>query len=205
MRRQEFQIDQPEELESFLAGMTFGFLGTVDGEGRPRVTPLNFVYADGAFYFHGSHAGSKMKDIRSRDAVTFSVADEVALIPSYFTDPSLACPATAYFKSVTARGRAETVTDLAEKARALSLFMAKLQPQGGYDPITTEDPRYRPQLKAVSVVRIDVEELTAKFKFGQNLQEDEREAVIGGLVKREGARDEETIALMKKYCPYHSS
>lgn len=205
MRRQEFQIDNPEEVELFLGGMSFGYLGTIDREGRPRVTPLNFVYTDGIFYFHGSHAGGKMEDIRRSGAVCFTVADELALIPSYFTDPAMACPATAYFKSVTAFGRAEPVTDLGEKARALSLFMAKLQPEGGHDPITAEDPRYRPRLKAVSVVRIVVEELTAKFKFGQNLQEAEREAVIGGLKERGSGRDEETIALMKKYCPYHSS
>lgn len=134
MRRKEFKVDQEEELVSFLNGMSFGFLGTSDGQGQPRVTPLNFVYTDGCFYFHGSHAGGKMKSIRNQQKVCFTVADEYALIPSYFSDPELACPATAYFKSVTAYGTAEPVEDINEKAGVLSLFMKKLQPEGGMIP-----------------------------------------------------------------------
>lgn len=205
MRRTEFKVESEEELAAFLEGMSFGFLGVTDTHGRPRVTPLNFVYSGGCFYFHGSHAGGKMEAIAREASVCFTVADEFALIPSYFSDPEMACPATSYFKSVTAFGRAEIVTDLAEKADALGKFMKKLQPEGGYAPIEAENPKYRPALKAVSVVRIVPEEITAKFKFGQNLKEDERRAVIGGLERRAGERDAETVEMMRKYCPFHSS
>lgn len=204
MRRKEFQVEQEEELAGFLNGMSFGFLGTSDEKGLPRVTPLNFVYMEGNFYFHGSHAGGKMKSIRHNQRVCFTVADEYAIIPSYFSDPELACPATAYFKSVTAYGQAELVEDVAEKAAVLTLFMQKLQPEGGYARIDAEDPRYRPALKGVAVVRIVPDEVTAKFKFGQNLKEEARNAVTQGLQDRNGARDAETIAMMEKYCPYHS-
>ncbi|OBZ09681.1 flavin-nucleotide-binding protein [Bacillus sp. FJAT-27264] len=202
MRRKEFQVDNEEELQTFLNEMSFGFLGTTDEQGRPRVTPLNFVYIDGCFYFHGSHAGGKMEAIRRQERVCFTVADEYALIPSYFSDPHLACPATAYFKSVTAFGTAEPVSDITEKATVLALFMKKLQPEGGYDEIDATDPQYRGRLKGVAVVRITPDELTAKFKFGQNLKEDERTGVISGLAERNGERDAETIEMMKKFCPY---
>ncbi|AIQ49144.1 flavin-nucleotide-binding protein [Paenibacillus sp. FSL R7-0273] len=204
MRRKEFKIEQEEEITAFLQAMSFGFLGTVDEQGHPRVTPLNFVYSDGSFYFHGSHAGGKMDSIRRHKQVCFTVADEFALIPSYFSDPELACPATAYFKSVTAYGQAELVEDLTEKAAVMSLFMQKLQPEGGYIPITADDPKYRPGLRAVAVVRITPGELTAKFKFGQNLKEDKRNGVISGLTERGGVRDAETLEMMQKFCPYHS-
>ncbi|MDT3429161.1 nitroimidazol reductase NimA-like FMN-containing flavoprotein (pyridoxamine 5'-phosphate oxidase superfamily) [Paenibacillus forsythiae] len=205
MRRKEFKVENEEELTAFLDEMSFGFLGVTDGEGRPRVIPLNFVYTGGCFYFHGSHAGGKMEAIRKMDKVCFTVADEFALIPSYFTDPEMACPATSYFKSVTAFGTAEIVTDLGEKAAALDKFMHKLQPEGGYEPVDAENPKYRPALKAVAVVRIVPEELTAKFKFGQNLKEEDRSAVISGLEARGGERDAETVEMMKKFCPFHSS
>lgn len=204
MRRQEFQVNQEEEWVSFLNGMSFGFLGTSDEKGQPRVTPLNFVYFEGSFYFHGSHAGGKMEAIRRQQQVCFTVADEFALIPSYFSDPELACPATSYFKSVTAYGKASPVEDANEKAIILSLFMQKLQPEGGYAPIDVEDQRYRSRLKGVSVVRITPEEITAKFKFGQNLKEEKRAEVISALTTRKGPRDEETIAMMNKFCPFHS-
>ncbi|MDP4098474.1 pyridoxamine 5'-phosphate oxidase family protein [Paenibacillus sp. P96] len=203
MRRDEFTVTEEEEISRFLDGMSFGFLGTVDPEGRPRVTPLNFVYEDGMFYFHGSYAGEKMKHLRGSDAVSFTVADEYALIPSYFSDPEMACPATSYFKSVTASGRAEAVSDLEEKARIFTRFMSKLQPEGGYAPIDSRDERYRVALKAVSLTRIVPDAITAKFKFGQNLEQSPRESLIKQLEERGQNRDQETADLMRKYCPYH--
>lgn len=98
MRRKEFTVDEEQEITTFLDQCSFGFLGTVSPDGQPRVTPLNFVYMDGCFYFHGSLAGEKMKQIKQDSSVSFTVAEEFSLIPSYFSDPELACPATSFFK-----------------------------------------------------------------------------------------------------------
>lgn len=206
MRRKEFAIEAGKEAEiaAFLAEMTFGFLGTIDLEGWPHITPLNFVYFNESIYFHGSKIGQKMEDLKhAADKVTFSVAKEYAIIPSYFSDPRLACPATAYFKSVYVKGSASLVVDLEEKAAALSAFMEKLQPEGGYDPITIENKAYVPQLKGVSVVKITIQEMTAKFKFGQNLKEEQHEHITDQLHERNRDLDEATVALMKQFCPHH--
>lgn len=204
MRRKEFTIEQEEEITEFLSTQTFGFLGTVSPDNKPRVTPLNFVYDEGCFYFHGSLAGEKMKHIKANSTVSFTVAEEYSLIPSYFSDPLLACPATAFFKSVSASGHAEKVIDLKEKARALNRFMEKLQPEGGYLPIDADDPRYTGELKAVAVVRIVPETLSAKFKFGQNLKQDRHEHLQEQLEQRGEAKDAATVEMMRKYCPFHS-
>lgn len=202
MRRSEFAIEDTKEIEAFLREMSFGFLGTVDAEGWSRVTPLNFVYDGHYFYFHGSLAGDKMKHIAHDPRVSFTVAKEYAIIPSYYTDPRLACPATAFFKSVMVRGVVEKVVQLEEKAAAFALFMEKLQPEGKYDPISVEDPQYRGQLKAVSLCRIVPESITAKFKFGQNVNRDKFDGIVQGLEERNCPIDHETVSLMKKYCPH---
>jgi nitroimidazol reductase NimA-like FMN-containing flavoprotein (pyridoxamine 5'-phosphate oxidase superfamily) len=206
MRRKEFAIEENKDSESeaFFAEMTFGFLGTISPDVWPHVTPLNFVYFNDCIYFHGSKIGQKMVDLKhAADKVTFSVAKEYAIIPSYFSDPKLACPATAFFKSVYIKGSASIVIDLAEKAAALTAFMEKLQPEGGYDPITIEDPAYVPQLKGVSVVKIEIQEMTAKFKFGQNWKEPRIEQTADLLQERNRDLDEATVALMKQFCPHH--
>lgn len=205
MRRSEFSIQEQEELESFLQEVSFGFLGINSSDGWPRVIPLNFAYHAGIFYIHGSRAGEKMKLLNKNKQVTFSAAHEYALIPSYFTDEEMACPATSFFKSVTVRGHAELVTELDEKARALSAFMHKLQPEGGYNPIDANDPKYVPRLKGVALIKIIPEDWTAKFKFGQNVKGSEREQIISGLQKRATAGDQATLEMMEKYCPYHLS
>lgn len=203
MRRNEFEEMDGEELDRLLNEMSFGVLGTIRPDGWPELTPLNFVLHEGHLYFHGSRAGQKMRNLRENPKVTFSVAKEFAIIPSYFSDPKLACPATAFFKSVILRGYGEIVEDLQEKADALAAFMRKLQPEGGYEPITPADAEYALQLKATSVVKIRIEERTGKYKFGQNMQEERMNKVIEGLDSRGLDRDEETAQLMKAYCPHH--
>lgn len=203
MRRKEFEVMDTVETEQFMQEMSFGILGTINEDGWPELTPLNFVYHNGFIYFHGSVSGRKMKNIKADQRVTFSVAKEYAIIPSYFTEAKLACPATAFFKSVLIKGHAEKVSDLTEKAEALTAFMQKLQPEGGYAPIDPEDPDYTGQIKSTSVVRINVHELSAKYKFGQNMKEEKFEIVTSGLLNRNEGLDKETIAMMEALCPHH--
>lgn len=204
MRRKEFIPENTQEIEEFLNEMSFGFLGTTDENGFPHITPLNYLFYDGHVYFHGSRIGDKMSQLTKQPHVSFAVAKEYAIIPSYFTDPKLACPATTFFKSVLLKGTAGLVTELDEKAKILEAFMQKLQPEGNYDPITPCDPAYIPQLKAVSVVKITVQHISAKFKFGQNAKGEKREKIERGLSERNLTHDPETLSLMEKYCPYHN-
>ncbi|RAP77390.1 pyridoxamine 5'-phosphate oxidase family protein [Paenibacillus montanisoli] len=207
MRRKEFEMNEVEnleEIESFLQEMSFGFLGTVTADGEPGMTPLNFVYTNGSVYFHGSRIGEKMTQLKANERVTFMAAKEYAIIPSYFTDPLMACPATAFFKSVRLDGRAAIVVDPHEKAAALEALMRKLQPEGGYKTIDADDPDYFPRLKGVAVVRIDADRITGKFKFGQNMKASAKASITDSLAKRDLPLDAETIDLMNRYCPHHN-
>lgn len=203
MRRKEFQMEEQEEIVAFLREMSFGFLGMVGEDGFPHVIPLNYVYVDGHVYFHGSKIGEKMQLLASDNRVSFSVAKEYAIIPSYWSNPKLACPATSFFKSVYMQGHAEVLTDLSEKAEALTAFMQKLQPEGGYDPIDPADSDYAKQLSGVSVVKIAISSISAKFKFGQNWKEPRLQTISEELMERGRELDEETAHLMAKYCPHH--
>jgi len=202
MRRKEFDVQDEEEIRAFLAEMTFGFMGSRTDD-YPHITPLNFVFANNVVYFHGSRVGQKMRDLAADPRVTFAVAREFAIIPSYFSEEGIACPATAFFKSVMIYGRAAEVTDLEEKKIALEAFMEKLQPEGGYRPFDLEDKEYYRNIKGVSVVKIVPEKMTAKFKFGQNQKEAKWNKVAASLEKRGTESDLETLENMKKRCPFH--
>jgi nitroimidazol reductase NimA-like FMN-containing flavoprotein (pyridoxamine 5'-phosphate oxidase superfamily) len=203
MRRNEFEMMDHKETGLFLQEMSFGMLGTIGEDGWPQITPLNFVYYEDCIYFHGSRIGQKMKNLKADTRVTFSAAKEYAIIPSYLSDSKLACPATAFFKSVLIKGHAEMVEDPGHKAAVLTAFMQKLQPQGGYEPIDPGDADYAPQIKATSVVRINISSLSAKYKFGQNMPQTRLDPIIEGLQERGHELDAETIELMKAYCPHH--
>lgn len=204
MRREEFEVASVEETELFLQEMSFGVLG-LQNEEYPYLVPINFAYRNGNVYVHGSKIGHKMEALGENPRVSFNVAKEYAIIPSYYSDPVFACPATAYFKSVLIRGTAALVEDVEEKAEALSALMEKLQPEGGYDPIDPDIAAYASRVRGVAVVRITPDHLTAKFKFGQNLPEAKNEHIRAELLDRGRPADAETAALMARYCPAHRS
>ncbi|HIW33265.1 MAG TPA: pyridoxamine 5'-phosphate oxidase family protein [Candidatus Paenibacillus intestinavium] len=204
MRRKEFAMgdENIEDVIAFLEEMTFGFLGTIGEDGYPNITPLNYVYYNGDLYFHGSKIGEKMSTLVANSKVSFSVAKEYAIIPSYMNNPKYACPATAFFKSVLFRGQAEVVHDLQVKCDVFTTFMEKLQPEGGYDAIVPSDQGYAKQVAAAAIVKIRVEEMTSKFKFGQNWSEKKMNKVADQLIDRDHKLDQDTVKLMKQYCPH---
>lgn len=204
MRRSEHRETDMAEISAFLQRMSFGFLSTKSAAEYPQITPLNFVWTMDALYFHSSRLGNKVAELKADNRVTFCVADEVALVPSYFTSDKLACPATAFFKSVIVYGHALIVEDAEEKIAALSAFMEKLQPEGGYSPFTMNDDEYRRNIKSVLVVKIVPDKISAKFKFGQNRDKDSWEKTRDGLLQRAKPGDSEAVTEMEKRCPFHT-
>ena len=82
------------------------------------------------------------------------------------------------------------------KAEVFELFMQKHQPKGGYKPFSYSD--YDKALKATALVKIEVENLTCKFKFGQHLNEERFEMIVSHLLKRGTAIDKRTVEIMQK-------
>ncbi|MFC5469520.1 pyridoxamine 5'-phosphate oxidase family protein [Cohnella suwonensis] len=193
MRRKEFEVTESELCESFLKEKNDGVLTFAGADGWPKAVPLNYVFHGGAIYFHGSKQGEKMAGLAANPRAEFVVYQAHAFIPSYFSDPYLACPATVFFRSVRARGNVEQVTDAAEKASALQALMTVMQPEGRHAPIDAADAKYSASLKGVAVLRLDPIDIAGKFKFGQNLSDKRRDQVVGGLSERGLPEDEDAI------------
>ncbi|TVX97916.1 pyridoxamine 5'-phosphate oxidase family protein [Cohnella terricola] len=197
MRRKEFQVAEPEQCIAFLEEKNDGVLTFIGPDGWPKCVPLNYVYHGEAVYFHGSKQGEKMAGLAADPRAEFVVYQAHAFIPSHFTDPYMACPATVFFRSVRIRGIVAQVEDPEEKASALGALMNRMQPEGGHAPIDAADERYVASLRGVSVLRLDPEEMSGKFKFGQNLAEKRREQVVKGLSERNLPGDPDTISRIR--------
>jgi nitroimidazol reductase NimA-like FMN-containing flavoprotein (pyridoxamine 5'-phosphate oxidase superfamily) len=208
MRRQEFEVSELSECESFLGELHDGVLTFTGADGWPKAVPLNYAYHDGTIYFHGSKKGEKMSGLASDPRAEFVAYQAHAFLPSYFSDPYLACPATVYFRSVRIRGTVAQVEDAHEKASALGALLAKMQPEGGHAPIDASDARYVSSLRGVAVLRLDIAEMTGKFKFGQNLSTAKREQIIDRLDERALPGDADTIKHIRDNalkCPFSKS
>jgi len=196
MQRSEKEFTDQAAIDQVLDGAEWGVLGLVSPQGSPVLVPLNYVRFQGRVYFHGAPAGEKMETLKANGQATFLVVDAYAQIPSYVFDPQRACPATQYFKSVLLYGRVDILEDLDRKAQVLQALMEKLQPEGGFKPITASDPMYHGSVKGVAILEFTVERTSAKVEVGQRLTAERRASVAAFLEKRGGEVDLRTLKVM---------
>ena len=193
--KQIFEIKDKIIINTMMSNAEYGTLALCSDE-TPYSVPVNFVHKEDTVYFHGSHSGRKMKTLRENPNVSFSIVENFSLIASYFSSSEgLACPATQFFKSIIIDGVVSVVQLREEKINDMTLLMQKLQPEGGYRPF--EDDIYEKMLNATAVLKIDIKELRAKFKFGQHLDKERFNMILSHLEKRDTKIDAETIEMMK--------
>ena len=135
--------------------------------------------------FHGAPAGEKVACLGR--PVVVQAEQTVATIPSYFTDPEKACPATTFFRSVQVHGTLERITDPHLKGEALQRIMQRYQPEGGHVPISFDTPMYQNAIRGVLVLGVRMANVTGKAKLGQNRKPAEVADIMERLWQRGAA------------------
>ena len=154
MTKRERQITDPKQIEAILDASKVLHLGlAVDNE--PYVVPLNYGYTmeDGklVIYLHGAQRGKKLDMIRRNPRVFFEMdCDRVPF------DGVMPCQYGMVYSSIMGRGLAHIVEDVEEKKKAMTILM---KTQTGKDFVFNEK-----LVSIVAVIRIDVEEYTAKHR-----------------------------------------
>jgi len=196
MRRQDKELTDQAAIARILDEAEWGVLGLVGPAGGPLMVPLNFVRVDDRLYFHSAKSGEKMEALEARGEASFLVVDALAQIPSTVFDPVRACSATQYFRSVLAYGQVAPLADIGRKAEVLQALMEKLQPQGGFTPVTAADPLYKASVAGVAILEFRVARWSAKFEVGQRLTPEKRSLVRSFLERRGGPADRRTLEAM---------
>lgn len=168
-------------------------------DGAPVLRTLNAAVTDEWLFFHGAPTGEKAQSMGR--PVVVQAEQMLATIPSYFSDPEKACPATTFFRSVQVHGTLEKITDPHVKADALQRIMLRFQPEGGHVPIDFDNPLYQNAVRGVLVMGVRTTNLTGKAKLGQNKQPPEVGRIMDGLWQRGKVGDPLTIALMFAHHP----
>lgn len=200
MRRNDFS-GMPDDAAAIMAAVETGELGIMDPEGFPRVVPINFVWHEGAVWFHGAVEGEKYALLKTGPKVTFMAYLQYSYVPSHWRSPVYACPASIFYKSVYIKGRGTVVDDLPAAADALQALMEKYQPDGGFTKISRGEPIYAKAFKETALFRVEPQSVEVKSKFGQNLVPDVRQMIISKLKERGAPLDMATAREMEKAAP----
>ena len=126
-------------------------------DGQPYVIPTGFARVDDVLYIHGSAASRMLRELtKGIDVcVTVTLLDGLVLARSAFHH-------SMNYRSVVLLGKAELVTDEAEKNAALEALTEHFIPGRWNDVRLPTDL----ELKATSVLKLPIDEASAKIRTG---------------------------------------
>lgn len=133
-------------------------------DGQPYVTPTAYWRRGDRLYWHGSSASRMLRTIDAGSPVCVTVAhiDGFVLARSAFHH-------SVNYRSVMAFGTAHKLTDETEVMDALRDFTERLYP-GRWDTLRPVTPQ---ELKATTVLAMDLTEAVAKVREGMPVDDDE--------------------------------
>ena len=184
-----------EEWRPFVASHPFGHLVAPGGPERdvPVVVPTQFVLEGDTVWLHLVRANPVFDALAENPRAVLSVADDWAFIPSSWKaigeeDPALGIP-TTYYGAVQLVGRAtvhDERTDPGAVGNILRRQLATFQPA---EAVANPAEAHTAKLLGILGIEIRVESVSTKFKFGGNVDEAHRRAVIERLRDRDGPGD----------------
>ncbi|HEY6474568.1 MAG TPA: FMN-binding negative transcriptional regulator [Acidimicrobiales bacterium] len=191
-------VDAPldeAEWRTFVASHPFGHLVAAGGPDRafPVVVPTQFVLVGSTVWLHLVRVNPVFEALTENPRVVLSVADDWAFVPSSWKaigaeDPSFGIP-TTYYGAVQLAGMArvhdERVTP-GSVAEILRRQLATFQPDV---PVADPSEAHAAKLSGILGIEVRVEQVLAKFKYGGNVDEAHRRAVVERLQARGQAGD----------------
>lgn len=132
-------------------------------DGQPFVIPTSYGRKEASLYIHGSAASRMLRQMKEGVAVciTVTLLDGLVLARSVFNH-------SMNYRSVVILGTATLVDDPEEKLAALRILSEHILP-GRWDD--SRQPNER-ELKATSVLRVPIEEFSAKVRQGPPLDDE---------------------------------
>ena len=142
------QLLSETDSKDILNNVTNGVLSLLDPDGFVYGVPVSFAYdGDKYIYLHSAVKGHKIDCIEADSRCSFCVVGQDEIVLEEFT---------SYFRSVIVKGSIHKVSDSDEIMKGLLLLCEK------YSPGIDSDMEIAKCLNHVSVLRIDIENMTGK-------------------------------------------
>ncbi|MET9499097.1 FMN-binding negative transcriptional regulator [Streptomyces sp. NPDC006552] len=188
------------EWQRWLATRDFGQLAVNGLPGEPPfVQPLHFAYDPsgggefGSALAHLARPNPVWPALDADPEVLLSVVDAYAFVPGPWQAPPGA-PAehgtpTSVYTAVQLRCRAHVVDDPREKAVLLDRQVGHFQPAGTTAPVASEGAPFARMLPGIRVLRLEVTDVRAKFKYAGHKPREVQDRIAAGLAERSGPGD----------------
>ena len=133
-------------------------------DGQPFVIPTSYGRKGASLYIHGSAASRMLRQLKEGVPVciTVTLLDGLVLARSIFNH-------SMNYRSVVVLGKATLVDDPEEKLEALRILSEHILPGRWAD---SRQPNER-ELKATSVLRVPIEEFSAKVRVGPPVDDED--------------------------------
>jgi transcriptional regulator len=185
-----------EEWHGVLARADFGELVTAGHvDGYPVVVPTHFLYdGDSTVLLHLARPNPVWKALDDDPRVVLALSGDYTYVEAAWnanpgTDPAYGVP-TSYYTAVQLLCRAEIVDDAVEKAAILAAQLDHFEPPGSTRAVPTADNELdRRQLPGIRGLRLHVEGVRAKMKYGGNKTPEHRQEIADHLTERNGPMD----------------
>lgn len=184
------------EWQTWLAAHDFGQLAVNGPPGEPPlVQPLHFAYDPerGEAVTHLARPNPLWRALEANPRVLLSVVDDYVYVPGPWqaapdTPPEHGVP-TSFYAAVQLSCTAHVVDDPAAKADLLNRQVGHFQPEGGSARAAAGEAPYGRLLSGIRVLRLEVTDVRAKFKYAGKKAEEVRQQMAAALTTRNGPRD----------------
>lgn len=185
-----------EQWQAVLSRHDFGQLVTAGHvDGFPVVVPTHFWYdGDATVLLHLARPNPVWKALEADPHVVLAIAADWAYVEAAWnadpgTDPALGVP-TSYYTSVQLLGTAEIIDDPDEKAAILATQLRHHEPADSTRVATSaQNESDRRLLPGIRGLRIRVDAVRAKEKYGGNKEPAHQRSIAQHLADRDGAGD----------------
>ncbi len=149
MRRKNQEITDKNIIEEILLNSSVCRIAMVD-DNLPYIVPLNYGYKNNVIYFHSASEGKKVELLKKNGKVCFEIEDKVEIIKD-----DKPCKWSTKYRSVIGYGEISFINDYEEKKKALDIIMI----HNGLTELKSYDEN---QVKSISILKLNITELTAK-------------------------------------------
>ncbi len=190
----------PAVWRAFLVAQGFGQVACCGPASArfPVVVPTQFALHGDEVLFHVVAANPMVAALRANPHAVLSVAGDWAYIPGGWKsigseDPRLGIP-TTYYAAVQVSGSCALVEDPDSIAELLRVQLGAVDvPAQLVDPL-----EHGARLRSIRGVRLQMEEVRAKFKYGGNVDVEHRLAVAARLEERGGPGDRAVLEHLRR-------